>query len=459
MPEPQRPPTCEIRDWTVFGPGYWRKALYSPADCARLVENFERLKGHVNPAVKLGHDRDQTFARRLKESWGFLNLGDFAAVTLKAGSRVAVSLSNVPTVIGGLVNAGRIRSGSVELIPYVADPDDASKRIAGPVITGVSLLGEEHPAVKGFAPPRAVFADGTPVPPDTDPRPWLDAMADVKAMAAFADEYDPTPAVFRVGGVEYPLFAAFSEYEPMIDEAFLKSLGLAPDQIAAIMAQQGGGGGAGAPPSGGAPPADVPPPPPPGGGGAPPVMDAVPPPPPGGGSPVPPPGGEDDKGNAPKKDALSQDDQTMMSAKAFAEMRQRVGAMEAKMSDAARREEAACSAAYAERVELVLNDPKNQTRVAPNMRAFYKRLGVDALKTKCFGDVADDAEKAFRHWKAFVESLPEAAAFSAAVDDSAPKSGGDSRFLQALRRPDGFLARHGATGGALARMTREANKK
>lgn len=436
MPESRLPPTCEIRNWTVFGPGYWRGALYAPADCARVPPNFRRLLGTVNPVVKIGHDKDQRLAKRLKESLGFINVGEFAAVTPKPGGRFAVTLVNVPTAVGAQVNAGRIRSGSVELIPFHADPDDPGKRIEGPIITGVSLLGEEHPAVKGLPPPRAVFADGTPVPPARDPTPWLQAMAEVMS-AGFSDAYDPAPQVYRSRFGDYPLVVArFAEMVPMIDEAFLKGLGLTPDQVQQIMAMQGGG----AAPGGGMPPAA--PPPPPAGGDAPPGGGM--PPIAAGGPPVPPPPGGDDERD---KANLSQDDQTMMSAKfatMFADVTKRLGAMEAKMSDAAT---AAQMSAFADRVEMVLR--ANARRVPPNIRDDVRADGLRALTTKCFGSVTDDAEKAFARWKLSVETRPESQAFSEPPPADAPKAPDGKPLVRlaspvghALIREGGFLDRH-----------------
>lgn len=413
------PPTCEIRSWVVFGPGYWRGALYTPADCERVPPNFRRLRGYINPVVKLGHDKDQLLSERLKKSLGFLNLGDFAAVTPVGGGRFSVTLTNVPTAVGAEINAGRIRSGSVELIPFVADPDDPAKKIQGPIITGVALLGEEHPAVKGFAPPRAVFADGTPVPPATDPTPWLEAMSAVARdvmSAGFSDAYDPTPRTYRLNGRDYPLTAVcFSEFTPMgLTPEFLKSLGLSEDQISQIMAQSGGAAGT--------PPAD-------GGTDAPPPVPSA-----------PPPGGGKDMASAampgpaatpvPDKGQMAADDQTMMSAK-YSELEKRFSAVEAKLSDAQKTADMKCAAAYSDRVERVLTE--NARRIAPNTRSKHKKDGMEALTKSYFSDeIKGDQEKAFAAWKAFIESMPESDKFSAAVEDAAPKDG--KRTLSPLQQ-------------------------
>ncbi len=468
------PPTCEIRDWTVFGPGYWRGSLYSPEDCARVPENFKRVRGFIDPVVKLGHDKKQSLIERLKKSLGFLSLGDVGRMSLKPGSRFAVTLVNVPTILGGLVNANRIKSGSVELIPFALDPKDQSKKIEGPIFTGISFLGEEHPAVKGLPPPRAVFADGTPVPPNHDLTPWFEAMAEIATeMSADPDAFSEDVEGSRVFrdrfGNEYPLATiCFAEVIPVLDDAFLSSIGCTPDQISQIMQQQGGGapGGDMPPPGGGAPP-------PGGGGGMPggdlPAVDAIPPVgggAPGGGPPpgaAPPPGLGDDK----DKDKMSQDDQTMMSdappwaKKIYADvtnLKQQTGSISAKMSDATKREEMACAQAYADRVDLVLN--ANPKRIPPNMKSVYRKMGYDALVTKSFGDaVKNNQERAFQLWKAFIESLPEASVFAEVVGDSAPEGGAHaSPLLRKMARPGGFLDRHGSAARVRNRLNGSPNQ-
>lgn len=412
-----QPPISEIRDWTVFGPGYHRnESFYSPADCDRVPKNFNLLRKWISPIVKLGHAKDQGLVKkRLEQSKGFLSLGDVVHVASKGEGRFAIWITNLPTEIGGLVNAGRIKSGSVELIPYFDAPWDQSKRIEGPIITGISLLGEEHPAVKGFAPPHAVFADGRSVPPNHDLTPWFEAMAaETKDLAAgFSETYSPRrDRVFTVNGRDYPITTiCFSEMVPMIDKAFLESLGLQPYQIEAIMAKESGG----APPDPGSgaatpPPIDAGAMPP---GGIPPAAGALPPsdmPPP------PPPGSE-------KKDKLSQDDQTMMSEdkKKIADLEKRFGAMEKMYSEERKKKEADCMAAFSERVDNVLK--VNFKRIPPSVRKAYRDWGIQSLQTAAFADVKGDQEKAFAAWKSTIEAFPESSKFSSEIQDFGRKPG------------------------------------
>lgn len=435
------PATCEVRRWVVFAPGYHRDSLYTPAMTERVPKNFVRLKGYIVPAVKLGHDNKQRLQKRLKESLGFPNLGDFKAVTDEGGGRFAVWLTNVPTAIGAAINAGRLRSGSVELIPRCEDPDDPAKTIEGPIITAVALLGEEAPAVKGFARPHAVFADGRSVPPSSDPTPWLEAMSDVMS-AGFSDAYEP--GVVRIRGRDYQTQTlCFSEMQPMLTAEQLLGLGLKPDQVEQILEMQSkgsaGGDGSELPPGiegagvlpavDGPPPAGAPP------GGAPPEMPL----------PETAPGGKPPMGA--DKDKMSADDQRMMSA----DVVKRLAAMEKRMSDADAAKEKACMSAFSDRVDLVLH--ANRHRITPNRMKHDRAAGIRCFTHKLFGDVTGSAERAFAAWRSEIETRPEASKFSDTVADNVTPTGRDAStpLLKKWLRPDGVLGRHSPQAARAAR--------
>lgn len=231
------PATCEVRDWVVFGPGLHKGTLYTPEMCARVPANFAQLAGHLTPTAKLGHDRQQRFAK----SFGFLNVGIVTDVKPVGGGNFALTVKNVPTIVGAEINAGRLNGGSVELLPKLPDPRDPAKDIPGPILTGVGFLGEEQPAVKGFAPPRAVFADGTLVPASKDPAPWFEAMAEVMAFAARSGGFDDSTPQFEWLGKTYSATViAFSEMQ-MDQKAKLAALGLNPEQIDQVLAICGTG--------------------------------------------------------------------------------------------------------------------------------------------------------------------------------------------------------------------------
>lgn len=180
--------TCEIRGWTVFAPGTYKESAeyFSPADTAKIGRNFALYSTgptpQLQPLIKIGHDTARL--DRARKSLGFPSFGKIiAAHTAPDGNFVIDRAVGVPRIVGSAINSGFLTSGSVELPPKGAwrPPDDPNAEIDGDVLSGVALLGEELPGVPGFDPPRAVFEDGTPVPPLTDEEQvwWLDKMADL----------------------------------------------------------------------------------------------------------------------------------------------------------------------------------------------------------------------------------------------------------------------------------------
>jgi hypothetical protein len=101
------------------------------------------------------------------------------------------------------MNAGLLNSGSIEVIPELPNPKNPAEKIRGPICTGIAALGEEQPALKEIGQPQAVFADGTPVPPDYRVNDWLDVFAEVAKESDVAD--DPTESYAA-------LVNKFSEY-------------------------------------------------------------------------------------------------------------------------------------------------------------------------------------------------------------------------------------------------------
>lgn len=168
---------CQILGWKVFEPGYHKGKLYSLADCQRMAANFKRLstgaKPVLVPTASLGHDAEARF----QASLGFPNIGLITRLDCTPEGIIEIDVDRVPTTVGEQISAGNLNTGSIELIGSLPDPDNQAVEIAGPIFTGVAILGEEQPQLKGFAPPRATFRDGTPVPPNAVRPEWLTAMA------------------------------------------------------------------------------------------------------------------------------------------------------------------------------------------------------------------------------------------------------------------------------------------
>jgi hypothetical protein len=122
----------------VFAPGYHKGTLYTPEDVARAVENFGRLKNYLTPHMGLGHDHEQMLVR----SRGLPSAGNVIDARLDDAGVMIIDLDNIPTLFGGMANAGRYDDGSVELNPSVPDPADPAQTIRGPILTGIALLGD-----------------------------------------------------------------------------------------------------------------------------------------------------------------------------------------------------------------------------------------------------------------------------------------------------------------------------
>lgn len=243
--------TCEIRSWRAFAPGLYKQTneYFSPSDVAAFGRNFARYSANGNPAlrplIKLGHDRKQ----RYKDSLGFPSLGEIvAAHTEPDGVFVVDRAIGIPRIIGSAINSGFLKSGSVELPPKGAwrPPDDPNSKVEGDVVSGIALLGEEMPAVPGFDPPRAVFADGTPVPPLTDAEQiwWLEHMAKVAGEAAGKDEdedeHDSTYAArtlcfsaltYEATAMDAPAILAALQADPALMEQVMAAISPPAEEV------------------------------------------------------------------------------------------------------------------------------------------------------------------------------------------------------------------------------------
>lgn len=170
--------TCEIRDWPVFERGPQKGSYYGDSELSNMEAAFRLLstgdRPVLVPSVGLGHDPSREFSASL----GFPTLGRVADARRGADGQLYLTLKGLPEIVGAMANGGFYKGGSIEIDADAPDPRDPAKRLPGPVLTGIGLLGREQPAVKMPPPPPAVFEDGSPVPPATSiPPEWLTAMA------------------------------------------------------------------------------------------------------------------------------------------------------------------------------------------------------------------------------------------------------------------------------------------
>jgi hypothetical protein len=392
--------TCEVRDWPVFVHGYHKGDLYPPADLERMERNFQLLSAdgaefrgedggpYLTANVKLGHDRQQ----RAKKSLGFINLGQ--AYHLERGGPNGTArlwLRNVPTEIGAKINAGQINGGSIEIVPSIPNPQDPGQTIDGPVMTGVALLGEEQPAVKGMGRPRAVFADGTPVPPDHEVSDWL------SALAGAANEPDEPDEVL-IGGHSYAAHRLLFSERVMNPEmqAKLQALGLTPEQIQGVLDCCGGQMNA---------PAPAPPPGQPGGAMSEGIKESpdVPVVPAGQGT-GPNPGKEmsDDASKDMPPWAQKMAEQF---GQQFAALTKRMGDLEAAKTDEQKKADEAKMAAFSALVEPRLTGLAR--KVTPHILDAVIRPAVEDIKKARTFSTEADRVKAFSDFVGRYEALPD----------------------------------------------------
>ena len=400
------PATCQVRGWRVFVNGFHKSGLYSPADIDRMVSNFAMLSASdakirgadngpfLEPNVKLGHNSEQ----RAKESLGFPSFGRVSQVERDPEDGwLVMGLDDVPTRVGAWINGRLLKRGSIEIKPQRPDPRDPAKVIDGPILEGVALLGEEQPAVPGGGPPIAVFADGTPVPPDTDPAPLLAALGAAQTFSAnhggsisgrgapchvlaFSSEVSTmTPEEIKAQLVgEYGLPEDTLPTDPAKLQALWNSMETG-EKFAGQMKKKFG---------------------------------ATTPEIPSGTNPPPPPVAKPDEAMAAM-------------AKKFAEMEEankamtaRMGALEAVATEEKKKGTEAQMAAFSDRVETVIK--ANGKRIPPALRPHFREAGIAIATTKKFGAVADDTDKAFAAWKESIEKMPESVMFSDALPDPVP---------------------------------------
>lgn len=372
---------CYLRGWVAFGPGYWNGGLYTRADCAemgRLFDYLRRTAGFV-PKAKIGHDQEQQLAERLKASLGFPALGTVTGLRVAPDGLCAFDVE-LPAQIGALCNAGLFTDCSIEIAP-LPDPQHPTRKLY-PVLTALSLLGEEQPAVPLRYPmPRAVYADGTEVPAASDLTPLAQAMAQVAR--TFSARSLPAQGRLDFNGRTFATavlcFSAMQQLTPkgppMTPEqkAALQAAGFAPEQIVAMEAALA--------------------------------------------NPPAPPANPADNPMAQMAAKFSADDQTPPYAKemmsAFAKFAQdcdkRFSAMEAsvKKTDESAQMAARFSADYAARieadhrgrVEAVVDQAIREGRVEPRDRAMHLTHGAAQSDTQKFSAGDHAGKTAFAVWR------------------------------------------------------------
>lgn len=401
------PETCEFRRWRVFNGGVHRDEYYSPAEVAEIADNFRQLAGLVKPQMGIGHDRK----KRLQTSLGLPSSGTVTGVDCDDRGNLWLDITNIPTWLGGMTNAGRYTSGSVELKTDFRDPRNATRTMPGSVLDGIALLGEEQPAVKGVNRPVAVFADGTHVPPHHGAIPVhpdllasLDAESEAFSAARCFSADTPTPV---------------SRMDPKLKDALIAA-GVSPEQIAQAEAA---GAAAPAAPAMGAPAAPNT------------LSDAA---------TNPNPGMMSSFADTCKKyadDPAATPEQKAMAAmfSEMEDMKKQFADVQAAQTEAKKKDEAAQMAAFSAEVDAECK--KIADRVAPVIvDSVIKPTALGLLTAKTFSSETD-RRKAFSDYFAGFTALPVDPKLKGATTIARTGNTPVSELRTQMVRPGGILAR------------------
>jgi hypothetical protein len=122
-------------DIEIFSAGTWNGDTFSPRDLEDMARNFDELKEKIKPPIKLGH-------RQLE---GQPALGWVESLRV-LGEKLIASVVDVPPIITEAIKRKLYRRVSPEI--YFGYKDTTTKKRYNFVVSAVSLLGADIPAVK-----------------------------------------------------------------------------------------------------------------------------------------------------------------------------------------------------------------------------------------------------------------------------------------------------------------------
>jgi hypothetical protein len=122
-------------DIEIFSAGTWNGDTFSARDLEDMARNFDELKEKIKPPIKLGH-------RQLE---GQPALGWVESLRV-LGEKLIASVADVPPIITEAIKRKLYRRVSPEI--YFGYKDTTTKKRYNFVVSAVSLLGADIPAVK-----------------------------------------------------------------------------------------------------------------------------------------------------------------------------------------------------------------------------------------------------------------------------------------------------------------------
>ncbi len=145
-------PLVSIKGMEIFKEGIWNGQTFDATDMNQMVENFNKLKGQVTPILKITHrDNQESLA-------GLASYGDMVNMYKLDGegkAKLYADFDSVPLQVAEWIKDRRFPQRSIELSYRFIIEDIVYRN----VITAVSLLGSEMPAVAGMEPVKLSSED------------------------------------------------------------------------------------------------------------------------------------------------------------------------------------------------------------------------------------------------------------------------------------------------------------
>lgn len=135
----------------IFSTGTWNDEIFTREDLHEIAGNFERLRPHIKPPLKFGHDENQTL---LGQSDGDPALGWVERLRVQ-GDKLLATFVGVPMVVYDAIKSRRYRRVSAEI--YFNLRSNGAE--LGKALKAVALLGADLPAVTNLEDLTAFLTD------------------------------------------------------------------------------------------------------------------------------------------------------------------------------------------------------------------------------------------------------------------------------------------------------------
>jgi hypothetical protein len=150
---------ADVSGVEIFATGKWKGQQWTEADLDQMVRNFGKLRDHIKPPLKLGHDDNQVLAQKD----GQPALGWITRLR-RTGRKLVADIADVPKAVVELLRQGRYRRVSSEIYTDFEDTtvaESLGSKVKGKVLAAVALLGADFPEVKVLEDlPRVLALEG-----------------------------------------------------------------------------------------------------------------------------------------------------------------------------------------------------------------------------------------------------------------------------------------------------------